>query len=116
MKIAIIGVGSVGGAIASRIVSEESASELILFDTDKKRLRSAALDLEHAAAFGGGVHISVGYPAMKNADIVIISAGANQKIGESRTELVERNAVVMRDVVLKVMAQVDKKKIILIVV
>jgi len=116
MKIGIIGVGSVGGAIASRIVAEESASELVLFDTDKKRLRSAVLDLDHAAAFGGGVEISTGYPAMKGADMVIISAGANQRIGESRSELVLKNAEVMRDVVPKIMAHADKKKIILIVV
>ncbi|MDR1826447.1 MAG: hypothetical protein LBQ49_02020 [Rickettsiales bacterium] len=118
MKIGIIGVGSVGGAIASAIVMGEMAGEVGLFDVDAKRLKSACLDLSHAAAFGRGVRVTAGggYSAIKGADIVVISAGANQKIGESRVNLAGRNAAVMHDVVPKIMRVVDCKKVILIVV
>jgi L-lactate dehydrogenase len=117
MKIGIIGVGSVGGAIASRMVTENPARELVLIDKDAPRVKSAAADLTHAAAFGSGMKITVGkYGDLADANIAIIAAGANQKIGQSRTELVESNAAVMLDVVPKIMTAADKKKIILIVV
>ncbi|MDR3208766.1 MAG: NAD(P)-binding domain-containing protein [Rickettsiales bacterium] len=117
VKIGIIGAGSVGGAIASRIVADNLGRELVLIDTDAPRVRAAALDLSHAAAFGRGMKITAGkYENLGDADIVIISAGANQKTGQSRTELVERNAMVMLDVVPKIMSAADRKKIILIVV
>lgn len=117
MKIGIVGVGSVGGAIASCIVMDGIARELAIIDVDKKRLNAAALDLGHAATFGRGTKIiSGGYGAIAGADIVIISAGANQKIGQSRTELVEQNAAVMIDVVPKIMSVADSARVILIVV
>ena len=117
MKIGIIGTGSVGGAIATTIVPLELVGEIVLIDTDAKRLRSAEADLSHAAAFGRGVKIVAGkYSYLKDADIVIIAAGANQKIGESRTNLAARNAAVMHDVVPKIMKAADRKKIIIIVV
>jgi L-lactate dehydrogenase len=104
MKIGIIGIGSVGGAIASRIVADKLANELVLIDRDSKRIRAAALDLSHAAAFGRGIKITAGnYRNLRDADVVIISAGANQKVGESRTDLVEKNAAVMLDVVPRIM-------------
>jgi L-lactate dehydrogenase len=115
MKIGIIGVGSVGGAIASRIVAIEAAREIVLIDKDKARVRAAASDLSHAAAFGTGMKIYAGnYQNLKNADIVIISAGENQKIGQSRTDLAGKNAAVMADIVPKIMAITDKITLIVV--
>lgn len=117
MKIGIVGVGSVGGAIASAIVSQEIIGELVLFDTDNARLHSAEMDLSHAAAFGRGVVVKAGkYSDMKDADIIVIAAGANQKIGESRRDLVEKNRAVFGDVIPKIMKVVDRKKVILVIV
>ena len=117
MKLGIIGVGSVGGAIASRIVASCAPHEIVLIDTNAKRANAAAGDLSHASVFGENIKIISGnYRALSDADIIIISAGANQKIGQTRDELVQVNANVMLDVVPKIMNFADRKNVILIVV
>jgi L-lactate dehydrogenase len=117
MKVGIIGIGSVGSAIASRLQAVDIASEIVLIDTDTKRAQASAYDLSHASSFGGSrIIINGTYKNLADADIVIIAAGANQKIGESRSDLVEKNGMVMLDVVPKIMSVVDKKNIILLVV
>jgi len=116
-KIGIIGVGSVGGAVASRLLACETANEIVLIDADAARTKAAALDLTHAAAFGHNAKIIAGnYADLRDADIVIISAGQNQKPMQTRTELVENNAAVMLDIVPKIMRSVNKNKIIIVVV
>jgi len=92
--------------------------EIVLFDRDGVRARAAAEDLGHAATFGFNVDISAvnNYRGIRGSDIVIISAGANQRPGETRTDLLHHNAEVIRDIVPRVMANVDPKRVILIIV
>ncbi|MBO4700601.1 MAG: L-lactate dehydrogenase [Alphaproteobacteria bacterium] len=118
MKIAIIGVGSVGSAVATAVKNTGLVHEIVLYDRDGIRARAAAEDLGHAAAFGFDVKISAAnnYRGIRGSDIVIISAGANQKPGETRTDLLQNNAEVIRDIVPRVMANVDPKRVILILV
>lgn len=118
MKIAIIGVGSVGSAVATAVKNTGLVHEMVLFDRDGVRARAAAEDLGHAATFGFDVKISAvnNYRGIRGSDIVIISAGANQKPGQTRTDLLQNNADVIRDIVPKVMANVDPKRVILILV
>jgi len=116
VKIGIIGVGTVGGAIAAAIVNGGSpARELVLLDIDAKRVRAAAEDLSHAAAFRDApIKIFAGgYKDFADADIIVLSAGANQKPGQTRAELAPQNARVIADVVKKIPLS---KNIILIVV
>lgn len=118
MKVAIIGVGSVGSAVATAVKNTGLVHEIVLFDRDGVRARAAAEDLGHAATFGFNVDISAvnNYRGIRGSDIVIISAGANQKPGETRTDLLHHNAEVIRDIVPRVMANVDPKRVILIIV
>lgn len=118
MKTAIIGVGSVGSAVATAVKNTGLVHEIVLYDRDGVRARAAAEDLGHAATFGFDVKISAvnNYRGIRGADIVIISAGANQKPGETRTDLLQNNADVIRDIVPRVMANVDPKNVILILV
>lgn len=118
MKIAIIGVGSVGSAVATAVKNTGLVHEIVLFDRDGVRARAAAEDLGHAASFGFDVKISAvnNYRGIRGSDIVIIAAGANQKPGETRMDLLQNNAEVIYDIVPKVMANVDSKKVILILV
>ena len=118
MKVAIIGVGSVGSAVATAVKNTGLVHEIVLFDRDGMRARAAAEDLGHAASFGFDVKISAvnNYRGIRGADIVIIAAGANQKIGETRTDLLQHNAEVIRDIVPRVMANVDSRNVILIIV
>ena len=118
MKVAIIGVGSVGSAVATAVKNTGLVHEMVLFDRDGMRARAAAEDLGHAASFGFDVKISAvnNYRGIRGADIVIIAAGTNQKIGETRTDLLQHNAEVIRDIVPRVMANVDSRRVILVVV
>ena len=118
MKISIIGIGSVGSAIATAVKNTGLAHEIVLFDIDGVRARAAAEDLGHAAAFSYDVKITAAsnYRAIRGSEIVIISAGANQKPGETRMNLLHKNAAVIRDVVPKVMANIDNKNVKLVIV
>ena len=104
MKIAIIGLGSVGSAVATAVANTGLVHEIVLFDRDGVRARAAAEDLGHAAAFSYDVKITA------------IAAGANQKPGETRTDLLRANAAVISDIVPRVMANVDTKTVKLIIV
>ncbi len=118
MKISIIGVGSVGSAVATSVKNTGLVHEIVLYDRDGVRARAAAEDLGHATAFGFDVKISAAnnYRGIRGSDIVIISAGANQRPGQTRTDLLENNANVIRDIVPRVMENVDPKRVILILV
>lgn len=118
MKIAIIGVGSVGSAVATAVKNTGFVHEIVLFDRDGVRARAAAEDLGHAASFTFDVKITAvsNYRGIRGSDIVIISAGANQKIGETRTDLLNKNTEVIKDIIPKVMANVDAKNVKIIVV
>ncbi len=118
MKIAIIGIGSVGSAVATAVKNTGLVHEMVLFDRDGVRARAAAEDLGHAASFGFDVKITAAssYRAIRGSEIVIIAAGANQKPGETRTDLLNKNAAVISDIVPRVMANVDAKQVKIIVV
>lgn len=117
MKVGIIGIGSVGGAVATAVHNTGLVHELVLIDRNQIRARGAAEDLGHAATFGWDIDIRAGtYRDLKGANIVIIAAGANQKPGETRMDLLDANAAVINDIVPQVMKYIDPKNTILIVV
>ena len=118
MKIAIIGIGTVGSAVATAVKNTGLAHEIVLYDTDGVRARAAAEDLGHAAAFSYDIKITAAnnYRAIRGSEIVIISAGANQKPGETRMDLLQKNATVISDIVPRVMANVDNKNVKLVIV
>lgn len=118
MKISIIGIGSVGSAVATAVANTGLAHEIVLFDRDGIRARAAAEDLGHAAAFSYDIKITAvnTYRAIRGSDIVIIAAGANQRPGQTRTDLLHANAAVISDIVPRVMANVDSKTVRLIIV
>ena len=118
MKIAIIGVGSVGSAVATAVKNTGLAHEIVLFDRDGIRARAAAEDLGHAAAFSYDIKITAvsNYRAIRGSDIVIVAAGANQKPGETRMDLLHKNAAVISDIIPRVIANTDSKKVKIIIV
>ena len=118
MKIAIIGIGSVGAAVATAVAGTGLAHEIVLMDRDPLRARAAAEDLGHAVAFSYDVKITAAsnYRALRGASVVVIAAGANQKPGETRTDLLRANVAVISDIVPRVMEHVDAKTVKLIMV
>lgn len=118
MKISIIGIGAVGAAVATAVAGTGLAHEMVLFDRDGLRARAAAEDLGHAISFSYDVKITAtnSYRAMHSSDIVIIAAGANQKPGETRTDLLHKNVEVISDIIPRLMPNIDPKHVKIIIV
>ena len=100
-KIALIGTGMVGMSFAYCLLNQTICDELVLIDIDNKRAVGEAMDLNHGLAFApGNIKIYAGsYEDCHDADIVTICAGVAQKIGETRIDLLKRNAAVFRSIV-----------------
>ena len=99
-KIGIIGCGFVGSSIAFDLSSKGLFSEMILLDVNESKATSEAMDLSHGLPFSGPLQIRSGeYKDLADCGIVVIAAGANQKPGETRPELLGRNRVIMENIV-----------------
>ena len=99
-KCAIIGCGFVGSTTAFTLVENGMFSELVLLDIDQKKAKGEAMDLNHGLPFAKPVHVYAGnYDDLKDCSLVIIAAGANQKTGESRIDLVNRNASIFKNII-----------------
>jgi L-lactate dehydrogenase len=104
MKVGIVGAGMVGGAAANALVLRGAASEVVLIDQNRKRAIAEAEDITHATPFAYITRVRAGdYDDLAGADAVILAAGVGQKPGETRLELLERNAGVFADVISKVL-------------
>lgn len=105
-KVVLIGTGFVGMSFAYSALNKGSFETLVLIDVNHEKAVGEAMDLNHGLAFAPRkMHIYAGdYQDCKNADIVVITAGVNQKPGETRLDLLKRNAEIMKAVVKQVMA------------
>jgi L-lactate dehydrogenase len=114
VRIAVVGAGNVGATFAYSLVLSGLASEIVLIDADHARAEGQAMDLDHAVPFNRPVRVWAGdYDDCKGAMVTMISAGANQKPGETRMDLLKRNVAVFRTVISKV-AAVNEEGIILV--
>ena len=97
----IIGAGAVGMACAYSMMIQNCFDELILQDTNTERLQGEVMDLIHGVPFVAPIDIQAGTVADlgQNADLVIITAGASQKPGESRLDLVVRNVAIFKSLI-----------------
>ncbi len=103
MKIGIVGSGFVGSTAAYAMVLQGVGSEFVLVDINRKLADAHAQDILHATPFAHPARVAAGdYEDLKGADIVVIAAGVAQKPGETRLQLLERNAQVFVDVIPKV--------------
>lgn len=114
-KITIVGAGNVGATTAYTLLLSGLVSELVLIDIDKKKAKGEMLDLSHGIPLCPPAQIISGdYPDCKNSDIVIITAGANQKPNETRMDLTKKNVEVFKEIVPQVI-KYAKDTILLIV-
>jgi len=104
--VGIVGTGNVGTAAAYAMFNQELASEILLLDQDTRRAEGEAMDLMHGQQLVGRITCrAVDYPALSNAQLIVLSAGASQKgPEESRLDLLRRNANIFREIIL----QLDK--------
>jgi L-lactate dehydrogenase len=104
MKIGIVGSGLVGATAAYALVMSGVGREIVLVDKNIERAQAEADDLFHAVPFAAPMDIVAGdYAALAGSRVVVIGAGVNQKPGETRMQLLERNAAVFHDVVPQVL-------------
>lgn len=105
-KVVLIGCGNVGMSYAYALINQRTyVNELVLIDLDMRRVEGEVMDLNHCLAFAPSkIDIKAGdYSECKDATIVVIAAGANQKVGETRMDLIKKNSVIFKDIVSKVM-------------
>jgi L-lactate dehydrogenase len=99
-RIAVIGAGLVGATSAYALMMSRMASEIVLVDVDHERAVGEAMDLNHGIPYVSNQRIWAGtYEDVRDADITVITAGANQKPGETRLDLVKRNSEILKGVV-----------------
>jgi L-lactate dehydrogenase len=100
MKIGIVGCGMVGSASAFALVMSGVGREIVLVDLNRARAEGEANDIYHAVPFAHPLTIRAGdYPDLTGASVVVIAGGVAQKPGETRLELLKRNAEVFRQIV-----------------
>jgi L-lactate dehydrogenase len=100
IRIAIVGVGNVGASLAYALVLGGLAAEIVLIDNNRARAEGEAMDLSHAVPFAEPTHVWAGdYDDCAGAAVTVICAGANQKPGETRLDLLRRNADILRAIV-----------------
>ena len=102
-KAAIIGCGFVGTSIAFSLVQKGIFSELILIDANEKKAEGEAMDLSHGLPFTKPMEIKAGgYEDIADCAMIIITAGANQKPGETRLDLVHKNVEIYKSIIPKI--------------
>lgn len=114
-KVTIIGAGFVGATTAYALMNAGTTSEIALVDLNQKRLAGEVMDLNHGIAFVPPVKIKSGtYEDCKDSNIVIITAGAAQRPGETRLDLLKRNVGIFKSIVPEIV-KYNKECVILVV-
>src|ERR1700730_3110622 len=98
-KVAVIGAGSVGATIAYALLMRKVASEILLVDIVPEVINGQVLDLSDSAFLSSTVIRGGTYQEAGQCDVIVITAGAKQNPGESRTELIGRNYNILKSVI-----------------
>src|SRR6516225_2134361 len=100
MKVGIVGCGMVGSASAYALVMSGVGREIVLVDLNRARAEAEANDIYHAVPFANPLTVRAGeYPDLAEAQVVVIAGGVAQKPGETRLQLLQRNAAVFHQIV-----------------
>ena len=115
-KIVVVGDGYVGSTTAYTIMLGGLFSEIVIIDINKDKAEGDALDISHGVSLVKPVKVYAGdYKDCKDADIIIITAGVGQSPGETRLDLLKRNASVMKTITESIMEYAPKDVIHLMV-
>lgn len=99
-KVAIIGCGFVGSSSAFALMQSGIFSEMVLIDVDRNRAEGEALDISHGVPFASPMKIYAGdYSDLGDAAMVVVTAGAAQKPGETRLDLVNKNVAIFKSII-----------------
>jgi L-lactate dehydrogenase len=109
MKVGIVGSGFVGATAAYALVMQGVGREIVLVDKNRARADAEADDIRHAVPFAHPLDVRAGgYEDLAGCRAIILSAGVGQKPGETRLQLLQRNAQIFREVVPAVLAQASE--------
>lgn len=104
-KIILIGDGAVGSSYAFALVTQNIGRELGIIDMNVAKTEGDAIDLSDALAFTSPKHIyAATYADCKDADLIVLTAGAAQKPGETRLDLISKNLKIFKSIIDQVMA------------
>lgn len=99
-KAVMIGCGFVGSASVFALMQSGLFTEIVLIDADKNKAEGEAMDISHGIPFASPMKIYAGdYDDVADAAIVVISAGAGQKPGETRLDLVNKNVAIFKSII-----------------
>ena len=114
-KVAVVGCGFVGSASAFALMESGLFSEMVLIDVNKEKAEGEALDISHGLPFAKPMQIYAGdYKDAGDAAVVVVTAGAGQKPGETRLDLVKKNVGIFKSIIPQI-AKYNKEGILLIV-
>ncbi|MBD3261796.1 MAG: L-lactate dehydrogenase, partial [Candidatus Altiarchaeales archaeon] len=99
-KVVVVGAGNVGATYANDLMISGLAKEIVLVDANPKKAEGEAMDLNHGASFLPPCKVSYGgYEECVDADLVVLTAGAAQKPGETRLDLAQKNTDLYREII-----------------
>ena len=100
VRVAVVGVGNVGATFAYALLLSGFASEIVLIDANRAKAEGEAMDLNHTVPFTHPTRIWAGdYPDCAGASVTVLAAGASQKPGETRLDLIKKNAAIWRAII-----------------
>jgi len=103
-KIVVVGSGAVGATFAYTVLLKGLANEMVIIDKNHDKAEGDALDLNHGLLLAQPMKIYAGdYPDCKDADIIVITAGAAQKPGETRIDLMQRNVSIYNEILTEIL-------------
>ena len=104
-KVAVVGCGFVGASIAFALMQKGLYSEMVLIDANQAKAEGEAMDLSHGLPYASAMEIYAGgYQDLADCALAIITAGANQKPGETRLDLIEKNVKILQSIVPQITA------------
>lgn len=114
-KCGIVGCGFVGTSIAFSLLQSGMFQEIVLLDVNNEKAQGEAMDLSHGLSFAGPMEIYAGdYHDLEDTGIIIITAGAGQKPGETRLDLVHKNVGIFKQIIPQI-TKYNKEAIMLVV-
>jgi L-lactate dehydrogenase len=100
VRVAVVGVGNVGATFAYALLLSGLSSEIVLIDANRAKAEGEAMDLNHTVPFTHPTRIWAGdYADCSGAAVTVLAAGASQKPGETRLDLIKKNAVIWRAII-----------------
>lgn len=115
-KVAIVGCGRVGMTAAFSLVMQGDITELVLFGRHKEELLGEQLDLEHGSPFLPPTKITVSdqYKDLQGCDVVVVTAGASQKPGETRLDLAVKNTAIIESIIPEIVKHAPESVILIV--